>query len=44
METDYKEILDITKDESIARGVIQTMMLTGLGYKEILKSMGFKID
>ena len=39
----YKEILEIVKDEKIANGVIQAMLLTGLGYKEILKSMGFKI-
>lgn len=36
METDYKEILEITKDESATKGVIQAMMLTGLGFKEIL--------
>lgn len=44
METEYKEILEITKDESVARGVVQAMMLTGLGHKEILRSMGFKIE
>ena len=43
MNNNYKEILEIVKDEKIANGVIQAMILTGLGYKEILKSMGFKI-
>lgn len=40
----YDEIFKITKDEKVTRGVIQAMTLTGCGYKEILKSMGFKVN
>lgn len=40
----YSEILKITKDEKVTKGVIQAMMLTGCSYKEILKSMGFKVN
>jgi hypothetical protein len=38
----YESILAVTKDESVAKGVIQTEALTGIDYKDILKSMGFK--
>ena len=40
----YNEILKITKDEKVTRGVIQAMLLTGCSYKDILKSMRFKIN
>ena len=40
----YNEILRITNDENVAKGVVQAVMLTGCSYKEILKSMGFKVD
>lgn len=40
----YNEIFKITKDEKVTKGVIQAMLLTGCGYKEILKSMGFKVS
>lgn len=39
----YNDILKVVKDESVARGVVQTMMLTGLPWENIVKSMGFKI-
>lgn len=40
----YNEILSITNDEKLTKGVIQAVMLTGCDYKHILRSMGFKID
>lgn len=40
----YNEILRITNDENITKGVIQAVMLTGCNYKDILKSMGFEVD
>lgn len=40
----YELILAIVKDDSVARGVLQTEMLTGINYKDILRSMGFKIQ
>lgn len=39
----YDEILEITKDENVAKGVIQAVILTGCDYKKILRSMGFNI-
>jgi RNA polymerase subunit RPABC4/transcription elongation factor Spt4 len=39
---EYEEILSLVKDESIAREIIQTHILTDVEYSDILKSMGFK--
>lgn len=39
----YELILAIVKDENVAKGVLQAEALTGLEYKDILRSMGFKI-
>lgn len=39
----YEQILAIVKDESVARGVIQSEILTGCDWKDIIKSMGFEI-
>ena len=37
----FELILAIVKDESVAKGVMQAETLTGVDYKDILKSMGF---
>ena len=39
----YNEILAVVKDENIAKGVVQSMYLTGCQWQEIVKSMGFDI-
>lgn len=38
------EILEITKDENVTKGVIQSALLTGCSYIEILRCMGFKVN
>jgi uracil phosphoribosyltransferase len=40
----YKKILEITKDENVAKGVLQSMLLTGCSYIEILRCMGFNVS
>ena len=39
----YNDILAVVKDEHLARGVLQAVLLTGLNWQDIVKSIGIEI-